>query len=67
MKWQPIESAQEGMIFLAYGLAKWKEHFYGVAGKNEEGEIYWEHTGISPTHWMPLPNPPAPSQANRQT
>jgi hypothetical protein len=64
--WQPIESApKDGSRFLGYspyalemGTAYWVTSQSRISG-------YWYglcFTLTSPTHWMPLPNPPAKTQ-----
>ena len=73
MKWQPIETApKDGTSILVYpptwktkraAIAKWNPNRYA---KNPKG--YWERDddmqrvtisrGATPTHWMPLPEPP---------
>lgn len=72
-EWQPIETAPEGII-LVYGKwdgprqPKPYESDYHVAWRDsngdsgflvdvtEDGEFI--DTGFTPTHWMPLPDPP---------
>lgn len=49
--WQPIETAPECKSVLACNSAGYIGRAIFVKGK-------WEHIG-NPTHWMPLPNPPA--------
>ena len=69
MSWQPIETAPKETSVLIYGFwegelhAKedqreiWKAHFAYDKWWIEGGEFYAQHV-ISPTHWMPLPEPP---------
>lgn len=59
MEWLPIETAPKDCDFLAY-----EDGFFyvGSMGWEENGVPVWwngDHR-IEPTHWMPLPNPPAP-------
>ena len=55
-QWQPIDTApKDGTLVLIceYGCVY-------VAIFNKEGFCYNdEHIGFNPTHWMPLPKPPA--------
>lgn len=57
-KWQPIETApKDGTLVLVWDedtpiTASWDEGFGWC--DNVRG-TYW---GFSPTHWMPLPEPP---------
>lgn len=60
-EWQPIESAPKtSKTILVY--CNERKNTYAVTWWNER----WEYTGTScelnqnPTHWMPLPEPPAP-------
>jgi hypothetical protein len=60
MKWQPIKTApKDGTAILVYASEEGYSGFFVVA---------WEHGVVwrygddleppTPTHWMPLPNPP---------
>ena len=63
MTWQPIESAPRNgdhilvsdgtLIFLAYSYTKadvWRDSWNGSGMTNDHD--------FTPTHWMPLPEPP---------
>ena len=55
-EWQPIETApRDGKIILIYG-----EDFGVTEGRCDQGYwlVFWYHTDVNPTHWMPLPEPP---------
>lgn len=83
LEWQPIETAPKGDDdgFLPYyGALIVYAPDYGrgaviVASRDEDGVWHeaTDHNGyepgheVKPTHWMPWPKPPAPSQATRQT
>ena len=62
MAWQPIETApRDGTRVLLYENG----HYY--AGETEGDDGYWSSfcgqyvvTTPDPTHWMPLPEAPAP-------
>jgi hypothetical protein len=65
-KWQPIETApKDGTEILIRGhrgavfIAKWHTDRFGASA-------FCEHMNdapvVSPTHWMPLPDPPSLSQ-----
>lgn len=51
-EWQPIETAPEGRLLL-YGLYEGTP--YMAVGAADTKWVYW----FVPTHWMPLPAPPA--------
>ena len=69
MDWQPIETApKDGTHILAYQHTNDPddEHvIYVVLYRKVLGEWEWieargeEYACFEPTHWMPLPNPPA--------
>jgi hypothetical protein len=75
MTWQPIETAPKDTPFLAYQPAR---EFYGVTtpammgvmeltaqGEPTMSHIFgYDHEERinSPTHWMPLPQPPKESE-----
>lgn len=65
MEWQPIETAPSEGMFLVYGTWDHEEAFY-------HGKPWWQFgfgfskgitgewaDGQEPSHWMPLPAPPA--------
>ena len=67
MEWQPIKTApKDGTLFLA-----WEAHYpYANVARWFQGRVYWlaeelqlaytgSWSGHPPTHWMPLPDPPA--------
>jgi hypothetical protein len=62
--WQPIESAPRdgtrilvwGKIFPEHAVACWRPK--GVLMEGWESHPYSECDIVSPTHWMPLPDPP---------
>lgn len=65
-KWLPIESAPEDDAVLIYTTSGWIDTAYYVADE-DTGERIWEwfgagkiHPKHTPTHWMPLPDPPEP-------
>ena len=72
-EWQPIETApKDGTEFQAWivrdgGIGFWapeccfNEHGqFGVWGRVDYDEDGWDYglTHLTPTHWMPRPNPP---------
>lgn len=66
--WQPISTApKDGTQILAYAKGPYRdERYYGVAewavpdprGLGRRDDWFWPYA-IRPTHWMPLPEPPA--------
>ena len=69
-EWQPIESAPkdgtwilvgadgEEVMWASYGIAKpWLDGWYSTGHRSDS-----EGPGYTPTHWVPLPQPPAASQ-----
>ena len=67
LEWQPIETAPKHQILLLYALAdietgNWQ---MGTGHYGNDGIWTWENRRLDrsyhllPTHWMPLPNPPA--------
>lgn len=73
-KWRPIDAAPENKVILLFAITErhedgtvmnWKMAT-GVRCKNYDGGHIWEWDGRQlrgweayPTHWMPLPKPPA--------
>ena len=64
--WQPIETApKDGTRILAYGLERKRYWIVDVVRWHQPGnpvhDGFWigTHYTIKPTHWMPLPEPPA--------
>lgn len=64
-KWRPIETAPKDGTFL--GIQTTPGDMGGLVGTrcsfttDYGGVIRIGVGGISPTHWMPLPDPPAPA------
>lgn len=68
MAWQPISTApKDGTDVLVcqgatVAVAHWNLHLGGPGWLDDSGAAqhdYWNYVGcISPTHWMPLPEPP---------
>ena len=72
MEWQPIETApRDGTRVI---LAALDEFYVRVAEGYFDDEWFWStdsyrelgREGISPTHWMPLPEPPNTKMAGSQ-
>jgi hypothetical protein len=66
MDWQPIETAQkiEGGIPILVFVPDSADTCGGVfmadwSDTRETWRIYIDDGRLNPTHWMPLPNPPA--------
>lgn len=63
MNWQPIETApKDGTNILVFGygdmtVVHW--NIYGLYWNLSESGAYAENGEWQPTHWMPLPPPPA--------
>jgi len=63
--WQPIDTApRDGSTMLI--TTQWGVMFVGywyIPSEKEASEPYWRPVGTriaaKPSHWMPLPNPPA--------
>lgn len=72
--WQPIETApKDGTLILCfypdrhghdrYSLRYWSTGDWRSSGRKEGWcDQYRQLRSIDPTHWMPLPPPPAASQ-----
>jgi hypothetical protein len=66
MEWQPIETApDETDVIVANPDRISGEHHVSIAWRHVESGKWWRpHSGpslascITPTHWMPLPDPP---------
>lgn len=61
MEWQPIETAPKDKRFVALLYCTPTYRRYGVGWYQPmTGWQGWYHSGWkeSPTHWMPLPEPP---------
>lgn len=65
-KWQPIETApRDGTMFLGFIDNKGEDfNEMLVMFCKRDSEPFWtthsdDHIGMNPTHWMPLPAPPA--------
>ena len=59
--WQPIETApKDGTVIQLFDPDHFKESSGQFMGNYDEG-WYSEHYDwiLNPTHWMPLPEPPA--------
>lgn len=70
--WQPIETApKDGTVFLAFTTEGVIGQAYAATEGHDGSFIHWEgpysdglsctleHSIGAPTHWMPLPEPPA--------
>lgn len=65
MEWQPIETAPGSDVLV---LLWWAGTVEIAPARYDDGTIVWAYDEwansagkvVSPTHWMPLPNPPAP-------
>ncbi len=61
-KWQPIETApKDGDWVLSWdgeclAIVHWSEYYEGFIVSHDAEEYAWQN--YSPTHWMPLPEPP---------
>ena len=74
MEWQPIETApKDGTPVLLWALLDWKDDLVPVCGWYAQSSRKWlcHAAWLNPTHWMPLPAPPAapswpdnPTEAN---
>lgn len=73
MNWQPIETAPEGEDVIAF-FPDANEECQRMIAHRLDGDWYPQDASIGesiddvqPTHWMPLPAPPADSQARPTT
>lgn len=67
-RWQPIETALEGEILIRFKDGSVMSHtaeFYRVWQRNKEKHNLTIHDNETPTHWMPLPQPPAPEDQGK--
>ena len=72
-EWQPIETApKDGTVFLGYKLGQFRECYkvqrddcdmWCFGGTSGADDLF---PNIKPTHWMPLPKPPAIDAAMSQ-
>lgn len=71
--WQPIETAPEdgAWVILSDGEQVQPGYYWAIlfGTGDKEWVTYshradWEEVPFEPTHWMPLPNPPKPSNAD---
>lgn len=58
MTWQPIESVPKGKKVLVYGNGGLQFGYLDSVG-NWRGDSEARIRSVAPTHWMPIPNPPA--------
>lgn len=61
-EWQPIETAPKGgyiVVAVPWG-SKWS--FHQVHNEYDDWIDVSSDKIVSPTHWMPLPNPPTETQ-----
>lgn len=57
MEWRPIKSAPRDTILIVYGAAG---HRFGRLDLHGQWRnMMWRPMNTVPTHWMPLPAPPA--------
>jgi hypothetical protein len=62
MDWQPIETApRDGTPILLWAHMDWRDELIPVTGWYARGSGEWvcHADWFNPTHWMPLPVPPA--------
>ena len=72
-EWQPIETApKDGTVFLGYKLGQFRECYkvprddcdmWCFGGTSGADDLF---PNIKPTHWMPLPKPPAMAQGEQK-
>jgi len=71
-EWQPIETApKDGTVFLGYKRGQFRECYkvprddcdmWCFGGTSGADDLF---PNIKPTHWMPLPKPPAMAQGEK--
>jgi len=61
--WQPIETAPKDTAVLIYNLRWQVGHFNTAENRWLGAERSGDLEQFPPTHWQPLPAPPAPSEA----
>ena len=72
-EWQPIETApKDGTVFLGYKRGQFRECYkvprddcdmWCFGGTSGADDLF---PNIKPTHWMPLPKPPAMAQGEQK-
>ena len=72
-EWQPIETApKDGTVFLGYKRGQFRECYkvtrddcdmWCFGGTSGADDLF---PNIKPTHWMPLPKPPAMAQGEKK-
>jgi len=72
-EWQPIETApKDGTVFLGYKLGQFRECYkvprddcdmWCFGGTSGADDLF---PNIKPTHWMPLPKPPAMAKMRKE-
>jgi len=60
-QWQPIETAPEGVMILCADMKAHEAKDWAFVAWLAGGKLCGHRCGM-PTHWMPLPRPPAPPQ-----
>lgn len=62
-EWQPIETAPRNTVVLTYdGNTSFGHQRYDLAVLTYTWRAYFGGLMSTPTHWMPLPQPPQPPQ-----
>jgi hypothetical protein len=56
-EWQPIDTAPGGELLIACPIAK-GGYYFAIARRGSSGQWRDGDGDHSPTHWMPLPEPP---------
>ena len=66
-EWQPIETAPIVGTILIASWSEEQSRYIVDAGfwEDFDGGAWWPYTIINPTHWMPMPAPPARPGADR--